>query len=137
MTGVQTCALPICRLTVGVFPAQIHVTILALRYFSHVHWPAFSAPSTFFQLAEPLSTTCSSTRSASRQFVTFTATVPPAGVLRFNFMGAAGAGHDSELCASAGTATTPNSAAAIVTAKMIRLLTNLLPAFARADEVRA
>jgi hypothetical protein len=30
-----------------------------------------------------------------------------------------------------------NSAAAIVTAKMIRLLTNLLPAFARADEVRA
>jgi hypothetical protein len=26
--------------------------------------------------------------------------------------------------------------AAIVTAKMIRLLTNLLPAFARADEVR-
>jgi hypothetical protein len=24
----------VCRLTVGVFPAQIHVTILALRYFS-------------------------------------------------------------------------------------------------------
>src|SRR5271154_3726974 len=80
------------RLTVGVFPAQIHVTILDLRYFGHVHWPAFSAPSTFFQLAESLPTTCNSTRSASRQFVTFTMTVPPAGVLGLDFMGAAAAG---------------------------------------------
>jgi hypothetical protein len=84
------------RLTVGVFPAQIHVTILALRYFSPLHWPAFSAPSTFFQLAEPRSTTWSSTRSASRQFVTFTVTVPPAGVLGFDFMSAVAAGADSE-----------------------------------------
>jgi hypothetical protein len=43
-------------------------------------------------------------------------------------MGAAAAGADSEFCASAGTATTPNSAAAIVTAK-IRLLMNLLHAW--------
>ena len=33
---------------------------------SQGHWPAFSAPSTFFQLAEPLSTACNSTRSAVR-----------------------------------------------------------------------
>ena len=114
------------RFTVGVFPTQIQVTILALRTLAHVHWPAFSAPSTFFQLAEPLSTTCSSTRSASRQFVTFTVTVPPAGVFGFglDFMGAAAAGADFEFCASAGAATTANSAAAIVTA--IRLLMNLL-----------
>jgi hypothetical protein len=99
---------------------------------AHVHWPAFSAPSTFFQLAEPLSTTCSSTRSASRQFVTFTVTVPPAGVLGLDFMGAAAAGADSEFCASAAGATTPNSAAAIVTA--IRLLMNLILHLARADD---
>ena len=69
------------ELTVGVFPAQIHATILALRYFGLVHWPAFSVPSTFFQLAEPLPTTWSSTRSALRQFVTFTVTVSPAECL--------------------------------------------------------
>jgi hypothetical protein len=51
-------------------------------------------------------------------------------------MGAAGAGADSEFCASAGAATTPNSAAAIVMAK-IRLLMNLLSAIARADALRA
>src|SRR5271154_3180018 len=96
-------------------------------------WPAFSAPSTFVQLAEPLSAACSSTRSALREFVTVTVTVPPAGVfgLGSDFMGAAAAGDDSEFCASAGAATTPNSAAAIVTAK-IRLLMNLLPALSRA-----
>src|SRR5271170_2913746 len=124
------------RLTVGVFPVQIHATIVALRYFSRLHWPAFSAPSTFFQFAEPLSAACSSTRSAMRQFITFTATVPPAGVLGFDFIGAAAAGADSD-CARAGAATSPDSAAAIVTAKMIRLLMNLLPALARADELRA
>src|SRR6202161_4226269 len=75
---------------------------------AHVHWPAFSAPSTFFQLAEPLSTTCSSTRSASRPFVTFTVTARARGVLGLDFMGAAAAGADSEFCASAGTVTTPN-----------------------------
>src|SRR5271170_6208649 len=111
------------RLTVGVFPVQIHATIVALRYFSRVHWPAFSAPSTFFQLAEPLSAASSSTRSAMRQFITFTVTVPPAGVLGLDFTG----GADSD-CARTGAATSPNSAAAIVTAKMIRLLMNLLPA---------
>jgi hypothetical protein len=46
------------------------------------------------------------------------------------------AGEDPEFCASAGAATTPNSAAATVTAE-IRLLMNLLPALARADELRA
>jgi hypothetical protein len=45
-------------------------------------------------------------------------------------MGAAAGG--AEFCATAGAATTPNSAAAIVTAK-IRLLTNLLLALAKAD----
>src|SRR5271157_4401546 len=100
-------------------------------------WPAFSAPNTFVQLAEPLSAACSSTRSALREFVTVTVTVPPAGVfgLGSDFMGAAVAGADSEFCASTGEATTLNSAA-IVTAK-IRLLMNLLPALARADELRA
>jgi hypothetical protein len=63
--------------------------------------------------------------------------VSPAGVLGLDFMGAAATEADSKFCASAGAATTANSTAAIVTAKMIRLLTNLLPAFARADEVRA
>src|SRR5271170_8068336 len=126
------------RLTVGVFPVQIHATIVALRYFSRLHWPAFSAPTTFFQLAEPLSAACSSTRSALRQFITFTVTVPPAAVfgLDLDFMGGVAAGAESEFCASAGAATTPNSAAAIVTAKT-RLLMNLLPALARADELRA
>jgi hypothetical protein len=94
--------------------------------------------STFFQLAEPLSAACSSTRSASRQFVTVTVIVPPAGVfgLGLDFTGAAAAGADSEFCASAGAATTPNSVAAIVRAK-IRLLMKLLPALTRADELRA
>jgi hypothetical protein len=54
------------RLTIGVFPLQIYVTILAPRYFS-------PRPLAGFQLAEPLSTTCSSTRSAKRQFVKATA----------------------------------------------------------------
>jgi len=49
-------------------------------------------------------------------------------------MGAAAAGFDSEFYASAGAATTPNSAAAIVTPK-IRLVMKLLPAIARADEL--
>ena len=62
------------------FPAQIQGTILALRYFSPRPMAGYQGASTFFQLAEPLSTTCSSTRSASRQFVTFTVTVPPASV---------------------------------------------------------
>jgi hypothetical protein len=48
-------------------------------------------------------------------------------------MGAAAAGDDPEFCASAWAATTPNSVAAIVRAK-IRLLMNRLPALARADE---
>jgi hypothetical protein len=51
-------------------------------------------------------------------------------------MGAAAAGADSEFYATAGAATMPNSAAAIATAK-IRLLMNLLPALARADELGA
>jgi len=38
---------------------------------AHVHWPAFSGPSAFLQLADPLSATSSSTRSAGRQFVTW------------------------------------------------------------------
>jgi hypothetical protein len=50
---------------------------------------AFSAPSTFFKFAEPLSTTWSSTRSASRQFFTFTVTVPPGGVFGLDFISAA------------------------------------------------
>jgi len=64
-------------------------------------------------------------------------TVPPAGVfgLGLDFIGAAAADGDSEFCAIAGAATTPNSVAAIVRPK-IRLLM-LLPARARADELRA
>ena len=41
------------------FP-QIQVTILDLRCPGFVHWPAFARFSTFFQLAEPLSTTARS-----------------------------------------------------------------------------
>lgn len=47
---------------------------------------------------------------------------PPAGVLGLAFMGAAAAGDYFEFCARPGAATTPNKAAAIVTAPMIRLL---------------
>jgi hypothetical protein len=50
-------------------------------------------------------------------------------------MGEAPAGAGSEFCASAEAATTPHSVVAIVSAK-IRLLM-LLPALARADELRA
>src|SRR5271155_532243 len=70
-----------------------------------------------------------------RQLITFTVTAPPAGVLGFDFIGAAAAGADSD-CARAGAATSPNSAAAIVTAKMIRLLMNLLPALEPTSGVR-
>src|ERR1700678_2890289 len=104
------------------FPRRSTRQFLPCGSLAHVHWPAFSAPNTFFQVAEPLSTTCSSTRSASRQFVTFTVTAPPGGVLGLDFTGAAAAGADAEFCASAGTVRTPKSAAAIVTAEMIRLL---------------
>src|SRR5580693_1832412 len=76
------------------FPRRSTWQFLPCGTLAHVPWPAFSAPSTFFQLTEPLPTTWSSTRSASRQFVTFTVTVPPAGVLGLDFMGAAAA--DSE-----------------------------------------
>src|ERR1700678_3491256 len=109
------------------FPRRSTRQFLPCGSLAHVHWPAFSAPSTFFQLAEPLSTTCSSTRSASRQFVAFTLTAWPGDVLGLDFIGAAAAGADSEFCASAGAATTPNTAAAIVMAEMMRLLMNLLP----------
>jgi hypothetical protein len=51
-------------------------------------------------------------------------------------MGAAAAADDSEFCANACAATTLNSVAAIVRAK-IGLLMNLLPAIARAGELRA
>jgi hypothetical protein len=50
-----------------------------------------------------------------------------------DFIGTAGA--DAEFCASPGAVTTPNSVAAIVTAKMIRLFMRSAPS--RADEVRA
>src|SRR6202041_3322382 len=78
------------------FPRRSTWQFLPCGSLAHVHWPAFSAPSTFFQLAEPLSTTWRSTRSASRQFVTFTVTVPPTGFLGLDFMSAAAAGADSE-----------------------------------------
>jgi hypothetical protein len=55
--------------------------------------------------------------AVERQFITFTVTVPPAGVLGLDFVGAAAAGADSEFCARAGAATTPNSAAATVTSR--------------------
>src|SRR5580704_10036334 len=48
------------------FPRRSTRQFLPCGTLAHVHWPAFSAPSTFFQLAEPLSTACSSTRSAVR-----------------------------------------------------------------------
>src|ERR1700677_3627820 len=84
------------------FPRRSTRQFLPCGSLAHVHWPAFSAPSTFFQLAEPLSTTCSSTRSASRQFVTFTVTARPGGVLGLDFMGAAAAGGRPAVCGRAG-----------------------------------
>jgi hypothetical protein len=58
--------------------------------------------STFFQLAEPLSAACSSTKSASRQFITMTVTPPGVFWLGLGLIGAAAA--SAVVCASAGTA---------------------------------
>ncbi len=88
--------------------------------------PAFSAPSTFFQLTEPLSAAWSSTRSALREFVTVTVTVgASAGVFGLSFAGAAAAGAGAAFCASACAAGRPQSATASARAKL-RPVMNLL-----------
>src|ERR1700722_19857196 len=106
------------------FPRKSTRQSLPCGTLAHVRWPAFSAPSTFFQVTEPLLVACSSTRSALRQFVTFTVRVRSAGVLGLDFIGSA----------AAGAATTADSAAAVVTAK-IRFRMNLLPALKLGQDI--
>ena len=76
-------------------PAQVHTANSAQRVAKATSHGLLQAGLGFLQpRSRAAFTPCSSTRSTSRQFVTFTVTVPSGSILGLDFMGAAPAGTD-------------------------------------------